>query len=461
MTQDRLTRREISWLLAQEARGAARALRSGLSQGGGPPSETAHALGGGGAGSVAILSSVADLDALDSAIELLGALQTDRSARRRGRIDVAALLYAIAPQARIEIAPGEGTEVFGEEGELRRMLHVLLHQAVGEVPLSSASPDVRIERRDALVRIGVDLGPDTSANAELERRWLARMALRLGGSVELAEGRQTIVLPADEAEEKTEVVALRRELSEAQALGEAYAKELAAVLTAVEEHGEPPSSREVSSPAVGAAETAAALARATSRSLRDLVASLGRSPEAGPPVEGERPLDHLDGGADLLADLGLLGECRTNEEKTDVQPLDLAHDAAAALAARAERRGVHVAIDVPYELTLQAPREGLVLLARAMLAHGIAATPAGETVLVGARRDGRGVELFVRDGGPQIPAASRVALLLHRLDPTQIGRPPGVALVAARGIAMQLGGTLGFRTGDGGRTELWAKLAFS
>jgi signal transduction histidine kinase len=457
VTQDRLTRREISWLLAQEARGAARALRSGLTQGGSQRPNEGPPLRSGQPEHVAILSSVADLDTLDSAIELLGALQTERGTRRRGRIDVAALLYAIVPQARIEIAPGEGTEVFGEEGELRRMLHVLLHQAVGEVALASATPEVRVERRENKVLISVDLGPDTSANAELERRWLARMALRLGGSVELSRGRQTIVLPADEPEDKTEVVLLRRELEEAQALGEAYAKELAAVLSAVEEHGEPPSSREELT-TFAAADTTTALARATSRSVRDLLEALRAGRAAAEPQAGETVDEQATVGADFLADLSTLAELLPSEERSESHIVALARSAAEALAARAQRRGIFVTLEIPDELACRVAPDSLVALMKAMIAHGIAASPAGDTVVLTARRAGADLEVAVRDGGPQVPVASRIPLLLHRIDPAQVGRPPGVSLVAARTIATQLGGGVGLRMGESGRTELWARL---
>ena len=132
MADQRLTRDELSWLLAQEARGAARALRDGVSQLG--PQDPATV-------PPAKLPQVqVTLDALDGAIDALSQLQSHRpGADRRGRIDVASLLFQLAPSARITIEPGAGTEVYGDEGELRRMLYVLLSQSsssgcVGNVP---------------------------------------------------------------------------------------------------------------------------------------------------------------------------------------------------------------------------------------------------------------------------------------------------------------------------------------
>ena len=127
VSQERLTRHEISWLLAQEARGAARALREGVSQlRQGPGTEPK------------ILSMPSEgpavettLDALDDAISMLSDLNTaTRGAKaRRGRIDLAALLMDLAPSTRMGIEPGAGTEVFGDEQDLKRMLNLLVTQA--------------------------------------------------------------------------------------------------------------------------------------------------------------------------------------------------------------------------------------------------------------------------------------------------------------------------------------------
>jgi two-component system, OmpR family, sensor kinase len=234
VSQERLTRHEISWLLAQEARGAARALREGVSQlrqspaaeprivtapSEAPPVETT-------------------LDALDDAISMLSELNTaTRGAKaRRGRIDLAALLMDLAPNTRMAIEPGAGTEVFGDEQDLRRMLNMLVTQA-GSAEAGAA--EVTIRRQGEWVKISVELGPDAGSQ-ELERRWLSRMATRHGGWVELEGGTQAIFLPADGASDQREVVELRKELEQAQQLGETYARELASVLAAGDIRTEPP-----------------------------------------------------------------------------------------------------------------------------------------------------------------------------------------------------------------------------
>jgi hypothetical protein len=113
------------------------------------------------------------LDALDDAIEMLTTLNQGKGGRgRHGRIDLAALICDIAPNARIAIAPGSGTEVFGDETELRRLLNVLVAQT------SAAETEIRISRQGDWIKIGIDLGPDVATTGELERRWLSRMATR-------------------------------------------------------------------------------------------------------------------------------------------------------------------------------------------------------------------------------------------------------------------------------------------
>ena len=140
MPPERLTRHEISWLLAQEARGAAKSLRTEVVQRRAPSDP--HRLGE---------PVETTLDALDDTIEMLSALNVGgRNKGRRGRIDLAALLVEIAPNARVALEPGAGTEVFGDEGELRRMLHLLVAQASGRTPGESNIP-VRIRRQGSAV----------------------------------------------------------------------------------------------------------------------------------------------------------------------------------------------------------------------------------------------------------------------------------------------------------------------
>ena len=156
---------------------------------------------------------------MEDAINMLSALNSGTRGKkaRRGRIDLAALLYEVAPNARIAIEPGAGTEVFGEESDMRRMFHMLVNQ---DSNAQGGPSEVEIRRQGEWVKIAVQLGPEQQVGAaDVERRWLARMATRYGGWTELEGGTQAIFLPADGASDQREVVELRKELVQAQQLG--------------------------------------------------------------------------------------------------------------------------------------------------------------------------------------------------------------------------------------------------
>ena len=308
MPQERLTRHEISWLLAQEARGAAKALRTevqelqspGESRPTPPPVQTT-------------------LDALDDTIEMLSALNAERRGRgRRGRIDLAALLYEVAPSARIAIEPGSGTEVFGDEAELRRMLHLLMGQSAGDLP-TRAEAEVTIRRQGDFVRISSNLGPDTSALGELEHRWLGRMALRHGGSLELEGGTQSILLQADGASDQREVTELRKELAQAQQLGEAYARELASVLVSGDIRTETP-------PAAGREPGRFEGVRSLSAAVRRLLRGIPATQE-------------------LAVELGAVAEVPPDEPATDLDLGAILAHAAHGFDGRAARAGVDGRLD--------------------------------------------------------------------------------------------------------------------
>src|SRR5258706_4538071 len=113
VSQERLTRHEISWLLAQEARGAARALREGVTQLRQSPSEPKIVIPTGQTVPPAVETT---LDALDDAINMLSDLNTaGRGKARRGRSDLATLLMDLAPSTRLAVEPGAATQGFGDE----------------------------------------------------------------------------------------------------------------------------------------------------------------------------------------------------------------------------------------------------------------------------------------------------------------------------------------------------------
>ena len=452
MSNERLTRQELSWLLAQEARGAAKALREGVSQL--KPviiSETPRDVD-------------ASLDVLDDAISVLSALQQSPGRGRRGRIDLAALLYQVAPSARISMEPGGGTEVFGEEAELVRMLHVLITQSSTDPAGGNASPEVGIRREGDFVKVSVALGPDTSATADVERRWLSRMAVRYGGRLELEGAVQSISLPADGASDQRELAELRRELEQAQQLGEAYARELAAAFTA----GSLPSDRTSVHPAEVATarfEMLRATAASFVRLLRDGLEGLRNDAALAVTELGHgAPLVHslqwrIAAGHELAGELERIAECPGDEPAKPVDLSALARDVAAAAETRAARHGVLVALELPEQVVVKGPRTALAVLLRALLDHAIAATPKGETATLHLARTEGGVRLAVEDGGPAVPEAARGDLLRRRVDPTSFGRPAGPALLVADSVAAHLRCPLEMAESSAGRTEVRGVLS--
>jgi two-component system OmpR family sensor kinase len=457
VSRGKLTRQELGWLLTQEAQGAAERLRKGvnaLTQAPPPPGVDASGVD-------------ATLSALDDAMRMLSSLHNRPSnpRGRRGRIDLAALLWEVAPEARVSIEPGGGTEVHGDESELRRMLHVMLGHGSG------SGSAVTIRRDADEVVIGVVLGPDSSVTAETERAWLARMAIRYGGRYELVGSQEVLALPAEGVDARDDVAKLRRELDEARKQGEAYARELAAVWAAGEE---PVAQSSYPPPATPAADRHGAVARLSggvAATLRSLVSPVARelgemrtsmaaaarksSPDLEASARGEID-EHIESirrrlvaVQEFVAELAAVGESDPNELQREIDVIDVVRAEVRALEARIARTGVEVRVVlVPDEPTTRAPARvsprSTSVLVRELVAHAIAATPRGGsvTVTVRAREEGLGTRIIVDDGGTILPSAARRALLALEVEPGTFGRPSGVGLFVAAEIAAAQGALL-------------------
>jgi hypothetical protein len=441
VTQDRLTRHELSWLLAQEARGAARALRDevGILKREGVPAEAQPV--------------APSLDALDDAIEMLTALNVGKPGARgrHGRIDLAALLYEIAPNARISIAPGSGTEVFGDETELRRMFNVLVAQT------SAAETEIRIGRQGDWIKIQIELGPDVATTGELERRWLSRMATRHGGWIELEGGTQSIFLQADGASDKREVTELRKELAQAQSLGEAYAREIATMVATGEVKSELPPLPDGQGAVVF--EAIRAISCVFERRLKSLAEALRSDAALGQEELQASVLRRAAGAQDLAVDLGVLTECPLDEPVVSIDVAAAVQDAVSHVDARAARASVSITVDVPQNLRLRQRRGAFGVLLRMLVSHAVAATPRDGAVTIACFRTEIGLALRVEDGGPAVPEAARDALLRLGADPAGLGRPTGVALLTASVAAGRLGSQLELRQGPSGAAETWVLLS--
>lgn len=406
MTTDRLTRQELSWLLAQEARAAATMLRKGVS---GLKIKIEEA---------PVVTEVSStLDALDDAVKTLATLQTGGPIHnRRGRIDVAALLLELAPHAAINLEPGSGTEVVSDEAELRRMLQVLLSLGA---PAGEGGASIGVRRHGETIRVEVALGPDSSGASSMEQAWLHRMAVRHGGQLALEGNTMALGLPA--GGEQREVEELRRELAAAQEQGEMYAREIAAMFTQKGQSEAPPSQ-------TPGGPTLASFCGALAAQLRPDIQAIR---------EGEGETGHR--AQALLTAVDTLDRfARVDRAAADLGRL--VTDAINAHLPRAERRGVALSASQPPQPE-RVPQAAALLL-DLLLEQAVEASPAGQPVQLSAQRDGDSVALQIDDGGAAVPPRSRRPLLSFEADGPSLGRPRGVHLGLAAALAASLGATL-------------------
>jgi hypothetical protein len=453
MGGDRLTKNELSWLFAQEAKSAASKLRAGVTMPPPPPDPAITIL----PGEVDTAQSVEGaLNRLDEAVSALTSLHTHPIARgRRGKIDVAALLWEIAPEAKVQIEMGEGgTTVFGDEAELRRMLQVLIAQS-GDPAGGSSSQEIAVRRKNDSVWVEVPLGPDTPATHETERAWLSRMAVRYGGRLELEGGVQRLALAADVDETARELVSLKKELAAAQAQGEAYARELAALFSKGEASGGPasiPSRPSHRAPGDDSLAVLVAALRSIGAELRGILSAVGReiAPLRGHSGEvGESASSvsrHVTAASEVLSDLARVGAFPLGELPRVVDLVEMLRDILRDETARTARHDVKVElIGVDSALDV-VPAGGLFVLLHALFAHALDATPPGETItiFVDAPQSGvldessQDIAITFQDAGAPLAGGALSGVLSREFETLAPGRRSSVALIAAHAIAAHL-----------------------
>lgn len=437
----------------QEARGTAQALREGVThlksiQGDSPVESTPP------------VESM--LDALDGAIEMLGDLETpvQTNKDRRGRIDVAALLFVLAPEARISLEPGAGTEVFGVESDLKRMLGVLLGQP-GSLG-SNAPSGISVRRDGDWVRISVEMGPEGMPRSDLESRWLSRMALRQGGRVEFERGKLALLLPAHRASEKREIEQLRKELEQAQRLGAVYARELAESFgnwnSAV------PASSPPAQPGADRLHVLAGMASPIRRMLRPFIDEVRDELKqfGALPGDASAKLSTLARKANAVwewvAELDRISVCVETRESCTQNLSDLIPNVLGQLTHLAEKSGVTIDWSAANDTSVHASPAVLELLLYALFQQAILATPMGQSVKITAERDAAGVVLRIEDGGPLIPDAALNDLQTGAAVPQSLGRPAEMMWLFAGACAENLGIHLASGTSAELRTELRAVI---
>jgi signal transduction histidine kinase len=501
MSGDRLTRTELSWLLTQEAKAAAEKLRKGVGLATPPPPSTSGAPAPPPSSPAIILPAAGEdtgvegvLNRLDETMSMLASLHGSHARARRGKIDIAALLWEIAPEARVQIAfsdahapprdPGAASEhppapgadwqssnpfggglvVFGDESEIRRMLHVLM--ALGGDPSTLGAVAVSVRREGEFIKVAVELGPDKSQGFEAETQWLSRMATRYGGQFLLEGNANTLVLPA--SDDQREVNELRRELAAAQAQGEAYARELAAVMS----RSEPPPPRSTGSPGpVDGLAPLVGVARSLVTDVRGILAAVGR--DMAPLRErgrwGERDAEiaeiaasvgrHVTAASEVVSDLARLAGCPLFELPNSCNLRDLTRDVVKAEKLRASRHGVEIVLEAPQSVgddTL--PQMSVHILLQELLDSAISVSPAESKIHVGVTETSTGVVITFDDAGPPLSAKAKNGAHNRDFDALVQERSAALPLIAAFAVAAHLHAPLTLEDSPRGGTR--ARVAF-
>lgn len=435
MSGERLTRTELTWLLTQEARSAADKLRKGVRLTL-PPPDPAESGAEGDTGVESVLNS------LDETMSALASLHAGTASRgRRGKIDIAALIWEIAPEARVQIDVGKGLVVSGEEGDLRRMLHVLM--ALSGDPALSRTADVSIKRENDEIEIAVQLGPDNSSPQQAETQWLSRMATRYGGRFALEGDRQLLVLLADD--EKSEVETLRRELAAAQAQGEAFARELAAVIGKSETPAG--ATRSSQAPHQGdALPLLVASARAIVTDLRGILAAIGRdvgslrqSTTSDAKEVAASVQRHVLAASELMGDLSNFARCPVGELPSMRSLGDILRDVVKDGALRASRHDVTLELDIPgADLEEPLPSGVVSLLFHELADWAIYNSPAQGIIKVSVASTPSGTVVTFDDAGTAITPKARSGIAHRDFEPLAAERSGNLALIGACAVAAHM-----------------------
>lgn len=407
------------------------------------------------------------LDALDGAIEMMSVLEAPASLalshgkERRVRIDIVTLLLDVAPNAKLSIEPGAGTEVFGIEKELRRVLDLLVTQSGAD----ASSPSAIDVHRDAdWVVISVGLGPEGMATRDLEHRWLNRMAMRNGGRVEVTGNETRLFLPADAESGQQEIQQLRKELEQAQQLGAVYAKELAEAFafTTGDSSLPGPVTQSVQTDEARLEifiATSAALGRSlrqTTELLRGDVTRLART--LGDPHElVVSLLSRQVAYGELAGDLERIAKVSCAEPPRPVELGQLLTDVVNGADGRAKRQGVTVSVQAHGTFTLTTRASVMTLLVRSLVDLSLYSTPKNGSIGIVLRRDdtpeAKRYSLEISDDGPPIPEGALAGLLRGSVDPSSLGRPSALSWLTlgtsamGLGVTVEVGGTADGRSG--------------
>jgi two-component system sensor histidine kinase QseC len=139
--------------------------------------------------------------------------------------------------------------------------------------------------------------------------------------------------------------------------------------------------------------------------------------------------------------------------KEDPRPVDLTSSLREAIidtSRLAARQGAQVQLEESPAIVQITRPQVFTLLTRTLLEHAILATPKGGNVWISFARKDHAIVLRVEDSGTFVPPISRADLFELRVDPSSLGRPVGIQLVAAQAAATYLGGSLELSEGNSG-----------
>jgi signal transduction histidine kinase len=283
------------------------------------------------------------------------------------------------------------------------------------------------------------------------------MAIRYGGRLELDGSEQALVFPADVDLQRRELESLKKELAAAQAQGEAYARELAAVFSQGERGGVRQDHSSQMPPGESGLPMLVAAVRVLGTQLRGILAAIGRdiAPLRGHGGEvGETAASvarHVTAASETVSDLARLGACPLDELPRHADVADVVRDVAHDDLARAARHDVRVRVEAPDSVQEVVPLGALTVLLHALLDHAIGASPPGSEILVTLSEQPSAIEITVDDVGAAIPPSARSVILSRDFEAIAHGRASSLPLIAAHAIAAHARLPLSIEDGpDGG-----------
>ena len=138
------------------------------------------------------------------------------------------------------------------------------------------------------------------------------------------------------------------------------------------------------------------------------------------------------------------------------QPASVAAEVVALLAPQAQEQEIRFFCDIPDDLLVFCPEEGLRQVLLNLLTNGLQASPVGGEIMLSGRRTGKGVELRVTDNGPGI--AKEMRAVLFEPFRTSKARGAGLGLSVCKKIVDGCGGTIEVKNVSGGGAEFTVRL---